>query len=168
MDFIIGIITLIIIYLAFPKGKELFNKQFLLYEGKKKSRFWNLLREIYSVLPRKPNSIFFSTDKITLFFSGDIRFSIHLSIEIESISSNTYILSYHISDSKLVELAMQDDFTGNPAYPNLKPYVKHSIKVNKSNLKEGIDNFFSNALSNYKSILKQELKDSYKKAELSP
>lgn len=138
-----------------------------LRDGGKRSTLWYILRELHPHLSTEPSAIYFENEKFTLSYNTIYtRYNVSISTNVNTRYKDSYISTIHVMDHKLMEMAMKER-AGEQVYPNLGTVVEKSYRIPKSKYVAEINKVVKYALEEYKTLLSEDLAESYKRTGLS-
>lgn len=167
MGEILTITILIISFLAFMKGKEIFLEKKLIYNGGKKSNAWGILKEHFSEFGESPEKVFLDNNELTCHFSdAQNNFLIIFVIKTTGSTKDSCKVTYYIKDNDLALWKSSTNSTyeqGSNESENAHIALSYEYVVKKINLGNFISKTMSEIRDNGKKEMARKLKRSYKK-----
>lgn len=165
MDTVITLLFICTFILAFLKGKEIFIEQRLIYNGKKKSNLWALLREHLDDFPTTPKQVFLNRDRVSCYFYiGKKSFDLYFSIQDPFGVNDSYKVIYTLSDFDLVMWKSSLDYNlikEPEKYKKAKTGISKEYLIKNSNLSEFIQDTMKYLQEESDNLMERELKYSY-------
>ena len=165
MDLIITLIAFVIFILAFIKGKEIFIEQKLVYDGKKKTNSWAILREHLDDFQFIPHYVLIDKERVSCnFYIGEKNFELHFSIQSSIGVNDSCKVFYSLSDYDLVKWKSLLDYNlikEPEKYKKAKTGISKEFLIKKSNLSEFIQKTMKYLHEESDALMEFELKYSY-------